>query len=85
MARRNLMRTCAQNAPLHLLERLLCFAAGVLLVDRGLRRGGVDGIVSVVAGSFLTARGIEGRTIAARLSSDEKRREAAVEKDRRGE
>lgn len=52
------------------LERLLSLAAGVALIDRGLRKGGLDGAVSIIAGSFLTSRGFRGDFSAIRKLSD---------------
>lgn len=64
----------------HPVERLLCLAVGVLLLDRGLRRGGLDGIVSMVAGSFLTVRGVEGRLTGPNSIPGRKTRRAPAEK-----
>jgi len=41
------------------LERGLSLVAGLYLLRRGFRRGGFDGLVSAVAGSFLAVRSMD--------------------------
>lgn len=49
-----------RHVHIHPVERGLALVAGICLVHRGFRRGGLDGLISIIAGSFLTARGVEG-------------------------
>jgi len=67
-------KSAPQNV--HGLERAASLAGGLLLMGKGLRRGGLGGIVQLAMGSMAVARGISGRCEAKRILS-----EAAAERD----
>lgn len=58
-----------KNAPqnVHGLERTASLAGGLLLMGRGLRRGGLSGIVQLAMGGMALARGISGHCEAKRV------------------
>ncbi|HUD53320.1 hypothetical protein [Parvibaculum sp.] len=70
------MRIDPANPPhIRPLERGFSLVAGLCLLRRGFRRGGIDGLVSVVAGSFLTARSMDGTGELRRLIEVRRRRD----------
>lgn len=58
-----------KNSPqnVHGLERTASLAGGLLLIGKGLRRGGLGGIVQMAMGGMALARGISGRCEAKRM------------------
>lgn len=57
-------------------ERTASLAGGLMLMGKGLRRGGITGIVQLAMGGMALARGISGRCEAKRLltENDQQRR-----------
>lgn len=66
-----------KNAPqnVHGWERTASLASGLMLLGKGLRRGGLGGIIQVAMGGMALARGISGRCEAKRMlnATDEPR------------
>lgn len=52
-------------------ERAVSLAGGVLMLGKGLRRGGAGGLVQLTMGGLALARGISGHCAAKQLLSDQ--------------
>ncbi|MES2819972.1 MAG: DUF2892 domain-containing protein [Pseudomonadota bacterium] len=52
-------------------ERALSLAGGVLMMGKGLRRGGVSGLVQLAMGGLVLARGVSGHCATKQLISDQ--------------
>lgn len=62
-------KTAPKNV--HGLERAASMAGGALLLGKGLRRGGLMGLVQLVMGGMAMARGVSGRCEMKRMLADE--------------
>lgn len=51
-------------------ERAVSIAGGLMMLGKGLRRGGVTGVLRMAMGGMALARGLSGRCEAKRLISD---------------
>jgi len=61
-------KTAPQNV--HGWERTASVAGGLMLLGRGLRRGGISGLLQLAMGGMALARGISGRCEAKRLLTE---------------
>ncbi|MGK9067386.1 YgaP family membrane protein [Stutzerimonas chloritidismutans] len=61
-------KTAPQNV--HGWERTASLAGGLMLVGKGLRRGGLGGMIQLAMGGMALARGISGRCEAKRILSE---------------
>lgn len=61
-------KTAPQNV--HGWERTASVAGGLMLLGRGLRRGGVSGLMQLAMGGMALARGISGRCEAKRILTE---------------
>lgn len=61
-------KTVPQNV--HGWERTASVAGGLMLLGRGLRRGGVSGLMQLAMGGMALARGISGRCEAKRILTE---------------
>lgn len=78
-------KSAPQNV--HGWERTASVAGGLLMLGKGLRRGGVFGIVQLALGGMALARGISGRCEAKRIFNESEQphgrhQKAAAEKQR---
>lgn len=75
-------KTAPQNV--HGWERGASVAGGLVMLGRGLRRGGVSGLLQLVMGGMALARGISGRCEAKRILTATKQqpRQAPADKQR---
>ena len=62
-------KTAPQNV--HGWERTASVAGGLMLLGKGLRRGGVSGLLQLAMGGMALARGISGRCEAKRILTDQ--------------
>lgn len=67
-----------KNAPqnVHGWERTASVAGGLMLLGKGLRRGGLSGLVQLALGGMALARGISGRCEAKRMLTEESEKPA---------
>lgn len=68
-----------RNAPqnVHGWERTASVAGGLVLLGKGLRRGGLSGLLQLAIGGMALARGISGRCEAKRVLSEPQEQPAA--------
>jgi len=62
-------KTAPQNV--HGWERTASVAGGLMLLGKGLRRGGVSGLLQLAMGGMALARGISGRCEAKRMLTEQ--------------
>jgi hypothetical protein len=62
-------KTASQNV--HGWERTASVAGGLMLLGKGLRRGGVGGLLQLAMGGMALARGISGRCEAKRMLTEQ--------------
>ena len=67
-----MMRLINKNLPqnVHGWERTASVAGGLMMLGKGLRRGGLFGIIQLAMGGMALARGISGRCEAKRIFSE---------------
>ncbi len=76
-------KTAPQNV--HGWERTASVAGGLMLLGKGLRRGGMGGLLQLAMGGMALARGISGRCEAKRIlteSEQQPRQQDVVDKQR---
>jgi len=73
-------KTAPQNV--HGWERTASVAGGLMLLGKGLRRGGVSGLLQLAMGGMALARGISGRCEAKRILTEAEQPQRDTNKQR---